>query len=94
VGEQENNMATAKTKRITIPFLEDNGEPAVYPDDYGLDDPGIGLAKQLTNYMLYNTPVGPELQAIMDDPIRWEEFCEETSLDPEILEQYEDEPTA
>jgi hypothetical protein len=49
----------------------------------------INLVKEFTRHVLYGLPVGSELQAIMDDPERYRRFCEETSLDPEIQEQFE-----
>jgi hypothetical protein len=70
-----------------IPFLEDNSEPTTLPDDYGLDDPDMGLAKQFTNHVLYGTPMSPELQAIVDDDEKYKQFLEDTSLDPEMLEK-------
>jgi hypothetical protein len=49
----------------------------------------ISLVKEFTRHVLYGLPVGPELQAIIDDPERYRRFCEDTSLDPEIQEKYE-----
>ena len=77
------------TPKRRIPFLEDESTPVVYSDDFGLDDPDMGLAKEFTNHALYDTPISAELQAIIDDPVRCLKFCEETSLDPEMVAQYE-----
>jgi hypothetical protein len=49
----------------------------------------ISLVKEFTRHVLYGLPLGPELQAIIDDPERYRRFCEDTSLDPEIQEKYE-----
>jgi len=47
------------------------------------------LVKEFTRHVLYGLPVGRELQAIIDDPELYRQFCEGTSLDPEIQEMYE-----
>ncbi len=47
------------------------------------------LVKEFTNHYLYSTPVSPEMQAIMDDDDKWQEFLEDHSFDKEILEKYE-----
>jgi hypothetical protein len=49
----------------------------------------ISLVKEFTRHVLYGLPVGPELQAIIEDPERYRRFCEDTPLDPEIQEKYE-----
>lgn len=49
------------------------------------------LVKEFTNHYLYGMPVSPELQAILDDDDKRQEFIEDHSFDPEILEKYESE---
>ncbi len=49
----------------------------------------ISLVNEFTRHVLYGLPVGPELRAILGDPERYKQFCEGTSLDPEIQEKYE-----
>jgi hypothetical protein len=49
----------------------------------------IRLVKEFTRHVLYGLPLSQELQAIIDDPERYRQFCEGTSLDPEIQEMYE-----
>ncbi|HXY07141.1 MAG TPA: hypothetical protein VEI52_04730 [Terriglobales bacterium] len=49
----------------------------------------ISLVKEFTRHVLYGLPVSQELQAIIDDPERYKQFCEGTSLDPEIQEKFE-----
>jgi len=49
----------------------------------------INLVKEFTRHVLYGLPVSRELQAIIDDPELYRQFCEGTSLDPEIQEMYE-----
>ncbi|HXW90990.1 MAG TPA: hypothetical protein VEK33_10635 [Terriglobales bacterium] len=51
--------------------------------------PPINLVNEFTRHVLYGLPVGPELRAILGDPERYKQFCEGTSLDPEIQEKYE-----
>jgi hypothetical protein len=104
MSREEYAMATAKHKKKTvppdftidegtpkkrIPFLEDD-TPATGPvaEQDSLDDPDKGLAKEFTDHVSYDTPISAELQAIIDDPVRCARFCEETALDPEMVEQY------
>jgi hypothetical protein len=49
----------------------------------------INLVKEFTRHVLYGLPLSRELQSIIDDPERYRQFCEGTSLDPEIQEMYE-----
>ena len=51
--------------------------------------PRINLVNEFTRHVLYGLPVSPELRAILGDPERYKQFCEGTSLDPEIQEKYE-----
>lgn len=75
-------------KRKTVPFLK-QGDIEVNMEDAEVLNVDISLPKQLTNLLLYGSPVSAELEAIMEDHDKFKEFLEDNSLDLDILHGYE-----
>jgi hypothetical protein len=72
------------SKRKTVPFLE-QGDIEVKMAAAEVTNADISLPKQLTNLLIYGSPVSAELEAIMQDHDKFKEFLEDNDLDLGIL---------